>query len=342
MPVPDGDSRRVTPPKTVVVTGAGGFIGSWVCRALGEAGATVRGMGRRAGVRLPHGGSYQQADLLDAGALRAALAGADAVIHLAARVHVMRETAADALAEFRRVNVEGTRILLDASADAGVTRVVLASTVKAVAESSDAPLTERTAPRPADPYGISKLESEQVAQGFAARRGLGVTVLRFPLVYGPGMKGNMLSLFDLVNRGVPLPLGRVRNRRSMLFVGNLSAAVLGTLRTPAAVPGVFFVADGRDVSTPELVRLIGDALGRKVWLLPVPVSVFRAAGWAGDALSRLGQIPLTSAAVDRLLGSLAVDASALAQATGFRPPFSVEQGLRATADWYLDPGGPRA
>jgi len=339
VPVPDGDSRQVTSPKTVVVTGAGGFIGSWVCRTLGEAGTTVRGIGRRAGVRLSHSGRYQQADVLDADALRTVLAGADAVIHLAARVHVMRETAADALAEFRRVNAEGTRILLDAAADAGVTRVVLASTVKAVAESSDAPLTEQTPPRPADPYGISKLEAEQVARDLAARRGLAVTALRFPLVYGPGMKGNMLSLFDVVNRGVPLPLGRVRNRRSMLFVGNLSAAVLGVLRAPEAVSGAFFVADGRDVSTPELVRLIGNALGRKVRLLPVPVSVFRAAGWAGDALSRIGSIPLTSAAVDRLLGSLAVDASAFAQATGFHPPFSVEQGLRATADWYLDPGG---
>ena len=329
-------------PQTVVVTGAGGFIGSWVCRTLGEAGMTVRGIGRRAGVRLPYDASYRQADLLDVDALRAVLAGADAVIHLAARVHVMRETAADALAEFRRVNVEGTRILLNAAADAGVTRVVLASTVKAVAESSDGPLTEETAPRPADPYGLSKLESEEVARDIAARRGLDVTVLRFPLVYGPGMKGNMLSLFHLVNRGVPLPLGRVRNRRSMLFVRNLSTAVVEILRAPAAPAGVFFVADGRDVSTPELVRLIGTALGRRVRLLPVPESVFRAAGWVGDALSRVRPIRLTSAAVDRLLGSLPVDASALTRATGFRPPFSVEQGLRATADWYLNPGGYQA
>jgi nucleoside-diphosphate-sugar epimerase len=197
-------------------------------------------------------------------------------------------------------------------------------------------------PRPVDPYGVSKLEAEQVARDVAARRGLQTTVLRFPLVYGPGVRGNMLSLFQLVNRGVPLPLGRVRNRRSMLFVGNLAAAITAVLGAPATGFRVFFVADGTDVSTPELVRLIGAALGRKARLLPVPVVMFRAAGRVGDVLSRMAPLPLTSAAVDRLLGSLPVDASALGRTTGFRPPFSVEQGLRRTADWFLDPGGRRA
>ena len=181
---------------------------------------------------------------------------------------------------------------------------------------------------------------KSTAGSFLAQRGLPVTVLRFPLVYGPGMKGNMLKLFDLVHRGLPLPLGGIRNRRSMLFVGNLAAALLALLRLPATSE-IFFVSDGRDVSSPELVRLIGDALGRKVRLLPVPASAFRAAGRAGDMISRIWPNPLTSAAVGRLLGSLAVDDSALARATGFRAPFSVEQGLRVTADWYLETDGPR-
>lgn len=317
------------------MTGANGFVGSWVCRALVEAGIGVRGLGRHDPGPLAPGVSFHRADLLDAGALRPVLSGADTVVHLAARVHVMRESASDPLGEFRRVNVEGTRILLEEAARAGVTRVVFASTVKAVGEASTAPLTEQAVPKPVDPYGLSKLEAESVVREMAERHSLQATSLRLPLVYGPRMKGNMLSLFRLVDRGIPLPLGLVHNRRSMAFVGNVSAAILAVLRSPAASPRVFFVSDARDLSTPELLRLIGGALGRKARLLPVPSPVFRVAGLMGDLISRFRPVPLTSAAVDRLLGSLAVDPSALARAVGFCPPHSVEEGLRITAEWYL-------
>ena len=182
---------------------------------------------------------------------------------------------------------------------------------------------------------MSKLEAEALIRDVAERHSLHATILRLPLLYGPKMKGNMLSLFRLVDRGVPLPLGLVRNRRSMAFVGNVAAAVLAALRSPTAAPRTFFVSDGRDLSTPELVRLIAQALGRRARLLPVPPLLFRAAGRVGDLISGLRPVPLTSSAVDRLLGSLAVDASAITRAIGFRPPYSVEDGLRITAEWYL-------
>jgi nucleoside-diphosphate-sugar epimerase len=147
-----------------------------------------------------------------------------------------------------------------------------------------------------------------------------VTVLRFPLVYGPGMKGNMLRLFALVGRGVPLPFGTVRNRRSLLYVGNLVAAVRSVLEQRPAGFRTFFVSDQRDVSLPELIRLIGGALGRPARLLPVPPAV-------------LGLL-LPSAEAERLIGSLTVDGTGLTRATGYLPPFSVEQGLGATAEWF--------
>jgi nucleoside-diphosphate-sugar epimerase len=324
-----------------VVTGCHGFVGAWLCRALGDAGVRVRGVGRREPGPLAPGTSYHRAELLDAVGLRPALAGADTLVHLAARVHVMQESSSSPLSDFRRVNVDGTRVLLEEAVRAGVSRVIFASTVKAVAEAGELPLTEQEAPRPADPYGVSKLEAEQVVRDAAGRHALHATIFRLPLLYGPGMKGNMLSLFRLVDRQVPLPLGLVHNRRSLAFVGNAAAAMLAVLQAPVPVPGTFFLSDGRDLSTPELLRLVGGALGREVRLLPVPPRLLKAAGRAGDLVSRLRPVPLTSAAVDRLLGSLVVDSSAFTRAAGFCPPYSVEEGLRITAEWYLGANGGR-
>lgn len=329
-------------PRIAVVTGSSGFVGSWLCRELMDAGIQVRGIGRQESGALPPGVNYHRADLLDAAALRPVLAGADTVVHLAARVHVMRESARDPLSEFRRANVDGTRILLEEAVRAGVTRLAFASTVKAVAETSGVPLTEAAVPKPVDPYGVSKLEAEELVRVMSERHSLDATILRLPLVYGPGMKGNMVSLFRLVDRGIPLPLGLVHNRRSLAFVGNVAAAMLAVLHSTAARPRTFFVSDGRDLSTPELLRLIGRALERKVRLLPVPSPLFRAAGRVGDLISRLRPLPFTTAAVDRLLGSLTVDPSALSRAVGFRAPYSVEEGLRITAEWYLRREGVRS
>jgi nucleoside-diphosphate-sugar epimerase len=319
--------------RTILVTGSTGFIGRPLCRALADAGAAVR-----AAVRRPGGPPTQGIepvlvpDLLDRAALRHAAQGADTIVHLAARVHVMSDAAPDPLAEHRSTNVAGTEAVLDAASAAGVGRFLFTSTVKAVGEATEVPWNEDVPPAPSDPYGRSKLEAEEAIRARASLAGFDATILRLPLVYGPDVKGNMQRLFALVDRGVPLPFRAVANRRSLLYVGNLSAAVVAVLRagpTPAA--GTFFVTEGEGVSLPILVRAIGEALECPARLIPVPPSLLRLAGQVGDVLAPLiGHAP-TSAEIGRLVDSLVVDGSRLAERTGYVPPFTMAQGLRATA-----------
>lgn len=283
---------------------------------------------------LPGVEAFRVTDLLDRAAVQRAVRGAETVIHLAARVHVMADRSADPLAEYRRTNVEGTRLLLEESLAAGVRRFVFFSTVKALGESTETPWDEQTHPAPTDPYGISKLEAEQVVGKLAKAGGMAATVLRLPLAYGSGMKANMLRLFEAVDRGIPLPLGGVRNCRSLVFAGNVVAAVEAVMATPAAAGETFFVSDGHDISMPELIRAIARALGRPARLMPVPPLLFRAAGGLGDLLAPLVHLPVSSAAVARLFGSLVVDSSKLTRVTGFQPRFSLDEGLRITAEWY--------
>jgi nucleoside-diphosphate-sugar epimerase len=327
-----GVSRPIS---RVLVTGATGFVGSELCASLAALGLEVRAMVRRP---VPAPGdriTVVTAALDDEPALRGAVEGIDAVVHLAARAHVLRDNAADPAAAYRRVNVEGTRLLAERAADAGVRTFVLASTVKVMGESSTARWTEAMPPAPEEPYGESKLSAEGILRELAKDRGLHVPILRLPLVYGPGVKGNMLRLFTQVARGLPFPLGAVRNQRSLLYLGNLCAAIPMILEPSPATDRVFFLSDGRDLSTPELIRLIAAALGKPARLLPVPSGLFRLAGRLGDLIDRRRPFPVTSQTVQRLLGSLTVDSTAFSKATGYRAPYTVEEGLRATAEWYL-------
>jgi len=311
----------------IAVTGASGFIGRALCAALADSGMPVRAV-VRPGTK-PIGSRMACAeipDLLDGAALRRAFQGASAVVHLAGRAHRMRESAHDALAEFRRVNVDGTRAVVEAAAAAGVRRCLVASSVKAVGDANTTPWTEVTIPAPSDPYGVSKLEAEQAALEGGATRGVEAVVMRSPLVYGPGAPANVLRLLRLVDRGLPLPLGRIRNRRSMLYIGNLVSAVRTLLDAPRVGGEVFFLADGVDLSTPDLVRTIARALNRPVRLWPVPVSVLRL----GGLLTR------RSAEVARLVGSLSVSVEKLQFRTGWRAPFTPARGWTATAAWYRE------
>ena len=265
-------------------------------------------------------------DILDGSALRRAFQGVSAIVHLAGRAHRMNEDARDALAEFRRVNVEGTRAVVEAAAAAGVRRCLVASSVKAVGDANTTPWTEVTIPAPIDPYGVSKLEAERAALNGTAHRGMETVVMRFPLVYGPGAPANVLRLLRLVDRGLPLPLGRIHNRRSMLYIGNLVSAVRTLLDAPRVGGEVFFLADGVDLSTPDLVRTIARALNRPARLWPVPVSVLRLGGLLTGR----------TAEVARLVGSLSVSVEKLQSRTGWRAPFTPALGWSITAAWYRE------
>ena len=259
------------------------------------------------------------------------------MVHLAARVHRPARggsAAQSELAEFRAQNVEGTRNIIEESAAAGVRRFVHASSVKAVGESGGKPLSETTAPRPSDPYGLSKLESEQVVAEVSARHGMTASLMRLPLSYGPGVRANMLSLFKAVDRGLPLPFGGIDNRRSLLYTGNLAAAVAAVLTLRHQGAEVFFVSDDDDVSTPQLLRLIASALDRPLRLLPFPGAAATAMARMGDVIARYGPFPVRTDVLARLTGSLQVDVSRLRALTGYSPPFSVAEGIADTARWY--------
>jgi nucleoside-diphosphate-sugar epimerase len=320
---------------SVFITGATGFVGRHAAWCMVNDGWEVRALVRPGSGPLPRGvATVPAGGLEDREALLRGLDGVDALVHLAARVHVMRDVARDPVAEFRAVNVTGTRRLLELARAAGVRRVVFASSVKAMGEGSAEVWTEETPARPVDPYGVSKLEAEEVVREFSWGAGIDALILRLPMVYGPGMKGNMLRLFRLVERGVPLPFGRIENRRSMLHVDNAVRAFVAALAAPSTGCEVFLCSDDDDVATPELVAMIAAALGARSRLLPVPGAAFRIAGAVGDGLSRLMPFPLTSAALDRLLGSLAVDCGKLKRMTGYRPVVSVREGIDSTAVWY--------
>lgn len=316
----------------VLVTGATGFVGRAVTAALVAHRRDVRRALRTVAQASPGAGvtDVVTGDLDARTPWEAALAGVDAVIHLAARVHVLDERAADPLAEFRRVNVEGTRALAQACVRHGVCRLVHVSTVKVHGEATHGrPFTEADRPAPEDPYGVSKMEAEAALQAVARDTGLEVVVVRPPLVYGPGVGANFLALLRAVDRGLPLPLGAVRNRRSLVYVGNLVDALVRCVDHPAAAGGTFLVDDGAAVSSPELVRAIALALGRPARLLPVPPAWLRLAG----ALTG------RRAAVERLLSDLEVDSGALRRTLDWMPPWTPAEGLADTVAWYRRPAG---
>lgn len=304
----------------VLVTGATGLVGRAVLVRLGvEPWAPVRAAVRTAGAAVPAHVEPVVVGAIGAGtSWRAALDGIDAVIHLAARVDRVPRAVRDPLDAFREVNVRGTEALARAAVAAGVRRFVHLSTLKVHGEEghlrADLPLA------PADPYAVSKAEGEEAVRVAALGSDMETVVIRPPLVYGPGVGANLGALVDAVRRGRPLPLGAVRNRRSLVGVDNLADLVVACLRSGPAAGRAFLVSDDEDVSTPDLVRRIARALGRPARLAPVPPIVLRA----GAAV--LGRGP----AVRRLLGSLTVDLTPTRTALGWRPPVSLDEGLRRT------------
>ena len=249
-----------------------------------------------------------------------ALVDVNAVIHLAARVHVMHDNAADPLAAFRVVNVEGTLNLARQAVAAMVKRFVFISSVKVNGEATlpGRLFTSDDMPSPRDPYGVSKMDAEQGLRQIAAETGMEVVIIRPPLVYGPGVKANFAALMRAVQRGWPLPLGAVHNQRSLVALSNLVDFILTCITHPRAANQTFLVSDGQDLSSSELVRGMAQAAGVPARLLPVPVWALQA----GASLLGKGDV------VQRLCGNLQVDISKARNLLGWVPPVSVEEGLK--------------
>ncbi len=307
------------PLQKILVTGATGFVGRALIDRMLADGRAVRAAVRTLPTELP-----AQVEPIAVGDIgpdtdwTRAVEGIDAIVHLAARVHMTGEDAGDALPRFRAVNAAGSAALARAARAAGVRRLVLLSTTTVYGDRSvGRPFDESTPPAPVTPYAQSKLEGEQLASDILKGSPTELVVLRPPLVYGPDAKGNFARLVRLVQRGIPLPLGSVRNRRSLVFVGNLADAILRALDHPAAAGRTYIVSDGEDVSTPELIARLAAALGRQPRLIAFPPALLRL---AGTLLGRGDEI-------GRLLDDMAVDSSRIRTELGWRPPFTVDEGL---------------
>ncbi|RKS23992.1 nucleoside-diphosphate-sugar epimerase [Pseudomonas sp. WPR_5_2] len=316
--------------KSILVTGGSGFLGKAVALRLASMGGNNLILPLRTlGEVLPQGvNAVQISDIDGQTDWKALLKSVDVVVHAAARVHVMREQAADALAAFRKVNVEGTLNLARQAADAGVKRFIFISSIKVNGEGTLAgvPFTADDVPNPDDPYGLSKLEAEQGLKALATVTGMEIVIIRPVLVYGPGVKANFLSMMQWLYKGIPLPFGAIRNRRSLIFLDNLVDLIVTCLDHPAAANQTFLASDGDDVSTSDLLRKLARCMGKSAHLVPIPV-------WLMSTMSTLlGK----QALAQRLFGSLQVDLSKNRQLLGWTPPVSLDHGLSLTAQHFLD------
>jgi len=318
----------------ILVTGADGFVGRALCPVLAAAGHRVRRAVRALSSTQPN-----DADTVAVGDIglkrdwASALADIEVVVHVAGRAHVMRESGAtDPAAAYRQTNVAGTEQLARAAAAAGVRRLVFVSSVKVNGEATgNSPFRETDPPRPEDDYGRSKWEAEQVLAQISRETGLQVVIVRPPLIYGPGVKGNIARLMRALERGIPLPLGGITNCRSLIGLGNLSTALLACVEHPRAAGETFLVGDGSDLSTPGLVRALAQALGCPSRLVVVPARMLRF-------IARVTR----SDALARLTGSLAIDSAHIREQLGWRPLITVEEEIGAMVRAYRAPPNRRS
>jgi UDP-4-keto-D-QuiNAc 4-reductase len=319
------EAGKGRPSGRVLVTGASGFVGQHLlCRLEPH---SVRIARRRPSQDpLPSVESVVTGEIGPNTDWAAALAGVDCVVHLAARVHVMRPSAADT-ERFVETNVLGSQRLAEAAAAGGVRRFVFLSSVKVNGEETvTAPFTARDTPAPVDDYGVSKWRAEEALLSVASRTGMEVTIIRPPLVYGPGVRANFLRLMDAVRRGAPLPLGLVHNSRSMVSVWNLVDLIATALSAPQVGARVFMASDGHDLSTPELIRRIARQMQKPALLLPVPPAMLHLAGRLSGRRDE----------IKRLCGSLAVDISETCRILDWSPPVTVDDAIARTVAWYRD------
>lgn len=315
--------------QTILVTGANGFVGEALLERLQhDAQFSIRAAVRR-GNPVPMNGIEHTVvgDLAPDTDWSAALENVYAVVHLAARVHIMHDTVTDPLAAFRAVNVGGTLNLARQAAAVGVKRFVFASSVKVNGEttSGETKFAETDVPSPQDPYGISKWETEQALHRVAQETGLEIVIVRPPLVYGPRVKANFLNMMRWLHRGVPLPFGAINNRRSLVALDNLVDLIVTCLEHPAAANQTFLVSDGEDISTTELLHRMATALNVPARLLPVPHKLLEV----GFKMVGKGDL------AQRLCGFLQVDISKGCTMLGWKPLVSVDEALHRTAEYFL-------
>lgn len=314
----------------VLVTGANGFVGCGLMLQLVNDGRFICRAATRG--RLSDLSTVDEA--VRVGSLAPdtdwsdAVKGVEVVIHAAARVHIMRDKVSDQLAEFRKINVDGTLRLARQAADAGVRRFIFVSSIKVNGENTclGRPFGADSPPAPIDPYGISKMEAENKLQELAVETGMEVVTIRPPLVYGPGVKANFLAMMRWLYRGIPLPFGAIHNRRSLVALDNLVDLIVTCINHPSAANQTFLVSDGEDLSTTELLYKMGSALGKSAKLLPVPVWIITG----GAILLR------SEALLQRLCDSLQVDISKTCELLDWKPPVNVDDALIKTAKAFLE------
>lgn len=312
---------------TTLVTGASGFVGSALCARLRRDGVFVRGAVRALNSKPDGSEAFGIGSLSSDTDWTVALKNVEQVVHLAARVHVMNDRSSDPLTEFRRVNVEGTSVLARQAAAEGVKRFVFLSSVKVNGEFTKPghPFTADDVPAPEDPYGVSKHEAEHLLRQISAETGMEVVIIRPPLVYGPGVKANFKSMMRWLAHGVPLPLAAVtENRRSLVALDNLVDLIMTCLHHPAAANQTFLVSDGEDLSTAQLLKRMGAAIGQPARLFYLPPTLLKL---GASVLNRPG-------IYQRLCGSLQLDITSTRQQLGWTPPVSVDEGLHRAAEGF--------
>ncbi len=315
------DYLKTVAKRKILVTGATGFIGRKLCLSLKEKGYIIRAAVR--GKVRDVSGSEEYVEVGDIDELtdwQQALTGVDTVIHLAARAHILNDLAASPSDIFRKINALGTERLAKMAAEAGVRRFIFISSVKVNGEGSVLAYTEKDIPAPQDAYGSSKQEAEGLLASLAAQTKLEVIILRLPLVYGPGVKANFKNLIKIIGSGIPLPFKRINNRRSFIYLGNLVDAIIICITHPLAAGQTFMLSDGRDVSTSDLIKMIASAMHKRVVLFFLHPDILRV----------LGKILVRAEEMEKLTGSLFVDSGKIRKLLDWKPPFTMEEGIRET------------
>jgi nucleoside-diphosphate-sugar epimerase len=326
--------------KRVLVTGASGFIGRHLIPALTGKGIEVVAVSRDKAGEPNRRIEYRSADVIDGSSIRGVMDGCDTVVHLAGLAHRVGESLTDD--DFDRINVDGTRNVLAEGGRSGVQRFLFMSSALVGGSSSVHPLTEEQDAQPTDPYARSKARAEQLVAAVASGGCLWTGILRPPMVYGPGNRGNLPRLASLIKRRVPLPFGAVPNARSVVFVSNLVHAIILLLERQPGLGDIYYVADDVPLSTADLAREIGAALGTPARIVAVPPSVLRALARFGDAIASVAPFPFTTRELNKLTGTLVVDDSKLRGATGYAPLISTRAGIRESFQPAYTSAGPRS